>query len=89
MTTAKELLRTLINQCIGEVGKNKTIIIAVVDENGVSSTLKVSRELEELDPGHTERALITLSANFFEHFILPIAGAAEKFKVDAGEKPAE
>jgi hypothetical protein len=78
--TGKELLQALI-KVAAEEGKNKTVLLVVVDEGGISSTIKVSKVIEEFEPGHVERAIITLAANYFEHFIVPEMGKAEKYRV--------
>jgi hypothetical protein len=82
--TGKELLHKLIKVC-AEEGKRKTVLLVVVDEDGVSSTIKVSRAIEEFEPSHVERALIILSANYYEHFILPEMGKPDRYRVEGDD----
>ena len=82
--TAKELLTYIVDECAPHM-TGKTLLIAVVDEVGIFSTVRVAKVLEEAEPGHASNAIIILAQTYYAHYIEPLM-QNEKFVMTAPGK---
>lgn len=72
---SKELLEALI-KVVGEHGQGKSILLAVADADGLSTSIKLARALEDDNPGHMERMLVILSGVYYGRYIEEASGAS-------------
>jgi hypothetical protein len=64
----KEMLEHLIQEVYRE-GKGMSIAITLADEDGICSTVKVAKGLEEAQPGHMDRQLVILNAMYYKRYV--------------------
>ena len=79
--SAKELLEKVI-ELVRKDGKGMTLFIALSDELGTCSTVKVAHELMDEQPEHAANAIVILASNYYQHFIAPEVDV-NRFAVDA------
>jgi hypothetical protein len=64
----KDLL-TQIVEMIAREGEGKlSCAVSVADEDGIVSTVKVSKEMEAAQPGHMDRQLVILNAMYYKRY---------------------
>jgi hypothetical protein len=81
----KDVLTQLV-ELAGKIAVGKSIIIAVADEAGICSTVKMSKKLEKSEPNHIPNMLVILAAS---HYKQHMAGNMDPvaFKIVTDDSP--
>jgi hypothetical protein len=66
--SVKDLLVSIIELVSREGDGKMSMALTIADEDGIASTVKVSKSLEQAQPGHMDRQIIILNAMYYKRY---------------------
>lgn len=86
---SRELIQAMVALCRTDTdADSKTVMVSVTDKDGSISLVKLSHDLDASDPGHAEKAIVSLAAYYYQRHIDPDVDSKElclKVKAQPGE----